>query len=68
MPCGLEQIQPKSNQRLACYYEALFRAASGNKYLAASKKAEVLKNEEDLNKYLKSIADEEKYEQLSFEF
>ena len=55
-------------KRLACYYEALFRSASGNKYLADSKKAEVLKNEEDLNKYLKSIAEQEEYKQLSFEF
>ena len=33
----------KQYKRLACYYEALFRDALGNKYLAASKKAEVLK-------------------------
>ncbi|MDO4330353.1 MAG: DNA-processing protein DprA [Lachnospiraceae bacterium] len=132
MPCGLEQIQPKSNQklaeaivekggcllseypvgtrlekyryverdrlqsgvsqgvlvveaeeksgtmhtarfalsqckRLACYWYKMLEFSSGNQYLEEGKKAQILKSEQDLMNFIKSISSEE-YEQISFEF
>lgn len=51
-------------KRLACYFHSLLEAASGNKYLEDTGKADVLKSEQDLSHFLQSLTQAEEYEQM----
>lgn len=54
-------------RRLACYYYGLVNYASGNRYLEQAGKAKALRTEQDLRKFYKDVAEEEIFEQISFE-
>lgn len=54
-------------KRLACYYSKLVNCASGNKRLEDMGKAKVLMSEDDLQRFLIDIVNDEEYEQLTLE-
>ena len=58
----------KQYRRLACYYHALVKMASGNRMLEMEQKASVLKNTQDLKLFLADIKNEECYEQMFLKF
>jgi DNA processing protein len=52
-------------KRLACYYHALLKYASGNQYLAEAGKANVITGNNDLENFVNEVAKTAKYEQMS---
>lgn len=58
----------RQNRRMACYYHGVLEYSSGNTIMESKYQAEVIKTNEDLEKYLRDIACEQKYTQLKFDF
>lgn len=62
------QFALQQYKRLACYYSHLVNGASGNKQLENRGKADVLKSQQDLKKFIQKLSVDQTFEQLTFDF
>lgn len=54
-------------KRMACYYHAIFKLASGNQYLEETGKARTLKQDGDLQNFIADIKKTPQFEQLTLD-
>lgn len=58
----------KQYKRLACYYYKLLELSSGNQYLEENTNAQILKTKKDLQNFVRSIKNEQNFQQLTLPF